>query len=108
MTLLQRIITTAMLGIGTALTRFLPFVMFPQGKQTPPFIVYLGEVLPGAVFAMLIVYCFKGVSFAAAPFGAPEILAVAFICLIHKWKHHMLLSVAGGTFFYMFLVQVIF
>lgn len=56
MTLAQQIITVAMCVLGTMLTRFLPCAVFSSKRPTPKYIQYLGRVLPGAVFAMLIVY----------------------------------------------------
>ena len=35
MTLTQQIITIAMVVLGTMITRFLPFLVFPAGKETP-------------------------------------------------------------------------
>ena len=35
MTLTQRILTIAIVVLGTVLTRFLPFLLFPAGKPTP-------------------------------------------------------------------------
>ena len=48
MTLTEQIITIAMVVLGTVLTRFLPFLLFPAGKATPKYIQYLGKVLPPA------------------------------------------------------------
>ena len=56
MTLSQQIITIAMCVLGTMLTRFLPFAVFSSKRPTPPYIQYLGKVLPGAIFSMLVVY----------------------------------------------------
>lgn len=90
----------------TAALRFLPFVMFSKG--TPKTIVYLGNLLPNAIMAMLVVYCLKNVSFTAGSRGIPEALAVALVAVLHKWKHNMLLSILGGTAAYMVLVQAVF
>jgi len=90
----------------TAALRFLPFVMF--SKETPKTIVYLGNLLPNAIMAMLVVYCLKNVSFAAGSHGIPEALAVFLVAVLHKWKHNMLLSILGGTAAYMLLVQAVF
>ena len=49
MTLPQQILTIAVVVLGTMTTRFLPFLLFPEGKQPPAFIRYLGTVLPSAV-----------------------------------------------------------
>ena len=54
MTLAQEIITIGMVVLGTALTRYLPFLLFPAGKPTPKYIQYLGKVLPGAVFGLAV------------------------------------------------------
>lgn len=49
----------AMCTIETMATRFLPFMIFNEKRTTPKYITYLGKVLPGAIFSMLIVYCLK-------------------------------------------------
>lgn len=90
----------------TAALRFLPFVMFSKG--TPKTIMYLGNLLPNAIMAMLVVYCLKNVSFTASSHGIPEALAVFLVAVLHKWKHNMLLSILGGTAAYMVLVQAVF
>ncbi|MDQ0227868.1 branched-chain amino acid transporter permease [Metabacillus niabensis] len=108
MTITQQIITIAMVVFGTMLTRFLPFIIFPAGKPTPKYIQYLGKVLPSAVIALLVIYCFKDVNVLSGSHGIPEFLAVAAVALLHIWKKNMLLSIAGGTLFYMVLVQLVF
>lgn len=108
MTLTQQIITIAVVVLGTMMTRFLPFLFFPAGKETPKYIRYLGNVLPAAVFGMLVIYCLKGVDFTAGTHGLPELIAIAFTAGLHIWKRQMLLSIAGGTLCYMMLVQFIF
>ena len=62
MTLTQQIITIAMVVLGTMITRFLPFLIFPAGKETPKYIQYVGKVLPAAVFGLLVVYCLRSVN----------------------------------------------
>jgi len=104
----QGILIIAAMAVATMITRFLPFVLFPAGKQTPKYIEYLGKSLPYATMGLLVVYCLKGVSLTAAPFGAPEILAIVAIILLHNWKRNSLLSIGAGTVFYMILVQVVF
>lgn len=89
----------------TILLRFLPFLLFSKG--TPRAVLYLGEVLPRAIMAMLVVYCLKGVSVISSPYGIPELIAVLMVVILHKWKHNTLLSILAGTLCYMFLVQVV-
>jgi len=108
MSVTQQIITIAMVVLGTMLTRFLPFAIFPPGKPTPKYIQYLGKVLPSAVLGLLVIYCFKDVSLLSGSHGIPECIAVAIVALLHFWKKQMLLSIAGGTIVYMILVQWVF
>ncbi|MCH5272021.1 MAG: AzlD domain-containing protein [Lachnospiraceae bacterium] len=102
----QSLIIIAVMAGVTMLLRFLPFILF--SGSTPKFILYLGEVLPYAVIAMLVVYCLKGIDFLSGNHGLPEFIAVLLVVLLHKWKHNTLLSILGGTICYMLLVQLVF
>lgn len=108
MTVQQQFITIAICALGTMLTRFLPFILFPADKPTPKFIQYLGKALPGAVFGMLVVYCLKNVDVLGGSHGLPELIAIAIVVGLHLWKRQMLISIAGGTVAYMLLVQLVF
>lgn len=108
MTLGQQLITIGMVVLGTMLTRFVPFIVFPAGKPTPKYITYLGRVLPAAVFGLLVVYCLKDVSFLTGWHGLPELISIAVVVGLHLWKRQMLISIAGGTVCYMLLVQLVF
>ena len=92
----------------TLLTRALPFILFPGDKALPPFIHYLGQVLPFAVMGMLVVYCLKDVSVLSAPYGIPELVSILAVVFLHRTKHNLALSIGGGTLLYMLFVQVIF
>ena len=107
MTFSQQLVTIGMVILGTVLTRFLPFLFFPAGKPTPKYIQYLGKILPSAVFSLLVVYCLKNVSTFTGSRGIPEFLSIAVVIVLHIWKRQMLLSIAGGTLCYMWLVQYI-
>lgn len=95
-------------ALVTAATRFLPFLIFGRGKETPDIIVYLGKVLPYAIMGMLVVYCLKDVNFLAFSHGIPELLGCVAVAVLHIWKRNTLLSIGVGTVFYMLLVQFIF
>lgn len=107
MTLWQQVLTIAAVVLGTMTTRFLPFLVFPEGKQPPPFVRYLGTVLPAAVMGLLVIFCLKDAVFTAWH-GLPEILAILAVVLLHRWKKNIFLSIAGGTILYMVLVQQVF
>lgn len=90
----------------TAFLRFVPFLLFKD--KTPKVITYLGNVLPEAAIAMLVVYCFKGVTPLSGTHGLPELISTVVVVVLHKWKHNTLLSILGGTLLYMILVQFVF
>lgn len=108
MTTTQEIITIAVVVLATVLTRFLPYILFPQGRKTPPVVNYLGKVLAPAVFGFLVIYCLRNVDFTGGYFGIPEIIASAVVIVTFVWKRQMLLSMAAGTILYMILVQTVF
>ncbi len=98
-------ITILAMAAGTILTRFLPFWIFPKGKDAPEFIKRLQSLLPPAVIGLLVVYCFRNVDMLAAPHGLPELLGAFAVAALHLWRRNTLLSIAGGTAVYMVLVQ---
>ena len=108
MTRTQQVVTIAMVVLGTVLTRFLPFLLFSAGKSMPPYVRYLGKLLPSAVFGLLVVYSLKDTAILTGNHGIPELIACALVIALHVWKRQMLLSIAGGTIAYMALVQFVF
>ncbi len=108
MSIPQQLVTIGVIVLGTMLTRFLPFFIFPDNRPTPPFVRYLGRVLPAAVFGMQVVYCLKDIRLFTGSHGLPELIAVFVVIALHLWKRQMLLSIAVGTFVYMCLVQLVF
>ena len=105
---LHSALIVAVVALVTIGLRFLPFAVFSGNKQTPPYVAYLGRVLPYAIMGMLVVYCLRNVSFTAAPHGLPEIISCALVAVLHLWKRNTLISIVGGTVCYMMLVQLVF
>ena len=99
-------ILVAVMAAVTMLLRFLPFLVFR--KKTPPYIAYLGEVLPAAIIGMLVVYCLRDTAVTRPPFGASELIAGLAVVGLQAWRRSSLLSILGGTAIYMVLVQTVF
>lgn len=108
MTFPEECITIGLCALASVLTRSLPFLLLSEKKPTPPIIRYLGNVLPAAVFGMLIVYCLKDTSFLSGSHGLPEIAGIVVTAVLHLKFRQMLLSIAGGTAVYMVLIQYVF
>ena len=89
----------------TLLTRALPFWIF-HGREMPAPVRYLGQVLPAAIMAVLVVYCLKGLPSGTGADAAFRLLALAAVAVLHFWKHNTLLSIFGGTALYMVLIRL--
>ena len=96
----------AVMALATALLRFLPFLVFQ--KSVPPYVLYLGRVLPSAIIGMLVVYCLRSTAVFTAPFGIPELLAALAVVVLQVWRRSALLSILAGTVIYMVLIQLAF
>ena len=98
----------AVIALVTVFLRFLPFWIFGKRRTVPPFISYLGRVLPPAVIGMLVVYCLRGVTLLAHPYGLPQLIACAVVVILHVLWRNTLISILGGTAVYMLLQQLVF
>lgn len=108
MTAAEALITIGVVALGTLLTRFLPFWLFPASRPCPKWVRYLGSVLAPAVMAMLVVYCLREASVFVYPYALPQALSLAVVIALHVWKRNTLLSIGAGTVLYMLLVQLVF
>ena len=55
---LQAVVIILVTALATIITRFVPFVLFPEGKEYPKIITYLSKVLPPAMMGLLVVVNF--------------------------------------------------
>jgi branched-subunit amino acid transport protein AzlD len=107
MSLTNQIITIAIVSVGTMITRFLPFILFPENRPVPLYIKKLGLFLPGAIMAVLVVYCYKDLSFQQVGDYLPALVAGGVTVGIHLWRKNMFLSIVLGTACYMVIVNVL-
>lgn len=103
---MHELLLIAVIALVTVCIRALPFLVLKN--KNSPIIEYLGDVLPYAIMAMLVVYCLKSVNFLTGYHGICEIIGVSSVILLHLYKRNTLLSIFGGTMIYMLCVQVIF
>ena len=108
LTTIQTFVIITVLALGTAITRFLPFLCFPSAASAPRYVHYLGKMLPTAAISLLVVYCFRDIEFTVIPHGIPEVISIVAIAALHIWKKNTLLSITAGALIYMLLVQLVF
>ena len=101
-------VTVAVIAAVTAAIRFLPFLVFKNGRATPKLVEKLGRLLPYSVMGMLVVYCLKEVRFTNLSSFLPELIAACVVCGSYIWKRNTLISIISGTLCYMALVQFVF
>ena len=63
----QTLLFFGIIALTTVFTRALAFVIFPEHKETPRYIQYLGKALPYTIIGLLVVYCLKEVSITVSP-----------------------------------------
>ena len=93
-------------GVVTFTIRLFPFLVFRNQTNLSKRMQFISSVLPQAIITILVVYCLKDISFINAPFGIPELIAVAIVVLLQWWKENTLLSIFIPTVIYMVLLQV--
>ena len=100
--ILLAIVMSALITFGL---RALPFVLFRGGRSMPEWMQRLGQILPSAIMAVLIVYCLKGAKSNPIGIGIPGIIAVAVVVASYKRKHNTLISIIVGTAAYMIMLR---
>ena len=77
--------------------RALPFLAFSGSRKMPASLERLGQALPSAIMAVLIVYCMKDIPSGGISAAVPKLLAAAVVFITYKWKHQTLISILLGT-----------
>ncbi|AXX93366.1 branched-chain amino acid ABC transporter [Malaciobacter molluscorum LMG 25693] len=85
-------------------TRVFPFIFFIK-KEPPEYIVFIERFFPAIIIVILIVYTLREIDFSLYPYGLKEIFGVFFTAILHISIKNYLISIFGGTIFYMALVQ---
>ena len=101
-------ITALMVVFATIILRSLPFIIIRKSIAERRYIKYLGDAMPYAMIALLVIYCIKDINIIKFPYGLPEIISIILIAIFQIIKRNVLISIGLGTVIYMFLVQVIF
>lgn len=91
--------------VTIAVTAF-SFVLFRGGRSMPDWMKRLGQILPSAIMAVLIVYCLKGAKSNLFGTGIPGIAAVLVVAVSYKWKHNTFISIIAGTAVYLVMLRM--
>lgn len=96
----------AVSALITFVLRALPFLAFSGSRKMPASLERLGQALPSAIMAVLIIYCMKDIPTGGISAAVPKLLAAAVVFITYKWKHQTLVSILLGTISYMMLLRL--
>lgn len=89
----------------TFLTRLLPFLFFSGDKKVPGLILFIEKYLPGMIMVILVIYCFKDITVTDIPGSSVFVFSALVVALLHLLQKNALISIFGGTIFYMVLTR---
>lgn len=104
MTEIEIYLAIAVMTLVNLFTRAFPFLFFTK-NHLPKSLEYLQKYFPATIMTILVVYSIKDVDFVNSYYGAKEFISIAFTIAIHLLLKNYLVSIFGGTIFYMGLVQ---
>ncbi|MDY3026632.1 MAG: AzlD domain-containing protein [Candidatus Faecivicinus sp.] len=87
--------------------RALPFLIFTKNRPMPDWLKRLGQRLPMAIMAVLVVYCLKDAFANPVKTGIPQGIGVLVVAASYKWKKNTLLSIFLGTAAVMLAMRLI-
>ncbi|MDD3339022.1 MAG: AzlD domain-containing protein [Lachnospiraceae bacterium] len=103
----QILLTILVSAAITICLRAAPFVFLGRKGELGPRVRSLGNMLPAAIMATLVVYCLKTIPTGAWGENLITIVGVAATALVHIWKKNTILSITVGTVLYMILVHIL-
>lgn len=86
--------------------RALPFIAFAGDRKMPGWMEQLGQMLPSAIMAVLILYCLRDIKTDWIGVGIPRLFAVAVVAVTYKLRHNTFFSITAGTACYMLLLRL--
>ena len=127
------ILTSAVITLGL---RAFPFLVFGKQRRMPDKLVRLGDMLPSAIMAVLVIYCLKDVGLMRMSrlkilrtvfnvyveilrgtpillqlyffwIGLPKLAAVVMVMLSYHLSRNTLVSIFVGTAGYMLLIRLL-
>lgn len=91
-------------ALANFVTRSLPFILFTK-KPPPKWVVFLGKYFSPMIITILIFYTLKDNNLMQIN-GYLQIVAIIFTIIIHLTLKNYLVSIFGGTLFYIVLLYL--
>ena len=104
--MIKIIIAIAVMTAATQLTRWFPFLLFSK-KEPPRRLIESSRLIPGAVMTVLVVTSLPRSIHITQPENWMPWAGAAVVSVLHLLFRHPLVSIFGGTAFYMLLLHFI-
>jgi len=103
------------MGAVILFCRALPFLLFfregsadrKRGKAMGVFLDFVEKIVPPAAMTVLAFNALGGAFIGNIPGGLFVLAASVFTAVLHLWKKNFLVSICGGTAFYIILQRII-
>lgn len=102
---MKAILTILVSAVITLGLRAFPFLVYRGDRQMPQMLKDLGNVLPAAIMAVLVVYCLKDVTTAFADTGLWQVIAALATGTCYKCSHNTFGASCWEPQCYMLLLQ---
>jgi branched-subunit amino acid transport protein AzlD len=102
---LERMISIIVMMSATIMTRFIPLVLFK--KELSVKTKNIANQLPFATMGLLVVYALKDSFTVETNYGLYQIIGLLTIVIIYKMTDHILMSIGGGLFIYLLILNVL-
>lgn len=93
----------ALAALATFLTRATPFLLLSK-QADHPLLTFLGRYLPPVLMVLLVVYALR-TPLVEGDGLMQSLLSLTVVTVLHLLARNALISILGGTFCYMVLVQ---
>jgi len=101
----RMILAILVMAAATLLTRAFPFILFSR-KNPPDWLIKGARLIPGAVMTVLVLYSLPIQADWTLSASWYPWLAAAAVTVLHLALKNPLVSIFGGTGFYMLLINV--
>lgn len=90
--------------IITFIIRALPFIAMKNADKKP-LLQFFGRTMPPGIMIILVVYSISSIDYNLPPHGAPALISIVVVAVLHHIWRKPLLSIGLGTLAHVLLLQ---
>lgn len=102
----EALLATTVMALIIVACRALPFLFF-AGRKPPSWLGFVEAYMPAIAMTVLAVSSYTSIDWTVPARGPVTAIAGLAVVLLHLWKRNALISIMGGTIFYLALAGVL-